>query len=53
MNVKIENEFTLLGRELSVVELEAVSGGATTPKTDGCVDDDGNDVPCPPEVQKN
>ncbi|MBD1585012.1 hypothetical protein [Pseudoalteromonas sp. S16_S37] len=37
----------VLGRKMSKQELEKIAGGATTPATDGCVDDKGNDTPCP------
>ncbi|WP_181902124.1 hypothetical protein [Thalassotalea euphylliae] len=42
-----ENEERVLGRVLSIEEMEQVSGGVTTPKTDGCADEQGNDVECP------
>ncbi len=48
MNNIANDEITLLGRELSIEELELVAGGmACTPSSDGCADDFGNDVPCP------
>lgn len=36
----------VLGRKMSKRELDKVAGGATTPASDGCADDKGNDVPC-------
>jgi hypothetical protein len=42
----MNEEIILLGRQLSTEELDVVFGGATTPSSDGCSDDDGNDVPC-------
>ncbi len=49
MNNVTNNEINLLGRELSIAELELVAGGmACTPSSDGCADENGNDVPCYP-----
>ncbi len=51
MNNVTDKEISLLGRELSVAELELVAGGmACTPSSDGCADDLGNDVPCFPSI---
>lgn len=44
-NENIENR--VLGRALSLQEMAIVSGGACTPESDGCADEDGNDVECP------
>lgn len=42
---KVENR--VLGRTLSVEDLEDISAGSCTPSKDGCANPDGSVVDCP------